>query len=68
MLEGRKRRDEVDYLLDETIVYLLREAKIENDNEMIEEFASIPHAVIVKAAEVLDTGEELERLKNQCKE
>jgi len=36
MLEGRKRRDEVDYLLDETIVYLLREAKIENDNEMIE--------------------------------
>lgn len=36
MLEGRKRRDETDYLLDETIVYLLREAKIENDNEMIE--------------------------------
>ena len=36
MLEGRKRRDEADYLLDETIVYLLREAKIENDNEMIE--------------------------------
>ncbi len=36
MLEGRKRRDEADYLLDETIVYLLREAKTENDNEMIE--------------------------------
>lgn len=35
MLEN-KRRDDADFLLDETIVYLLREARAANDDEMIE--------------------------------
>jgi DNA-directed RNA polymerase specialized sigma24 family protein len=36
MVAARKRRDESDYLLDETIVYFLREARINDDGEMIE--------------------------------
>lgn len=36
MTGGNKRRDETDYLLDETLCYLLREAKINNDNAFIE--------------------------------
>jgi DNA-directed RNA polymerase specialized sigma24 family protein len=36
MISGNKKRDEADYLLDESIVYLLREAKIDNDSSMIE--------------------------------
>ena len=36
MLSGNKRRDEADFLLDETIVYLLREAKTSGDGNFIE--------------------------------
>lgn len=36
MIGGDKRRNEADYLLDESIVYLLREATIDSDNSMIE--------------------------------
>ncbi len=36
MIGGYKRRYEADYLIDETIVYSLPEAKIENDNDTIE--------------------------------
>ncbi len=34
MLGAAKRRDEADYLLDETLVYLFREARISKDDEL----------------------------------
>lgn len=37
MLENH-RRDEADYLLDETLCYLLREARLADDNETVETF------------------------------
>ncbi len=36
MLENKPPGGDADYLLDETIVYLLREARLANENEMIE--------------------------------
>lgn len=34
MLSATKRRDEADYLLDETLIYLFREARISKDDEL----------------------------------
>lgn len=36
MLENRRRDDEAGYLLDETLCYLLREARLSDDNEMLD--------------------------------
>jgi DNA-directed RNA polymerase specialized sigma24 family protein len=58
MLGGNHKRGESEYLLDETIVYLLREARINNDNAFVEELYKELNIRIWKLLKKFHTGNE----------